>query len=274
MMWQLRSQQRAASPWKMGVLQVLYLHVPTPSRVTGVGEVWWFYLGTSPRPLYCPLQAGACRVGGSVWALTDMEWIPCVWELCWGAAVWGLTAWCRHFSAVCESMSVCLCVCPCRQFFTQRCKGSHCLPPTNGTSVWPDLYVHCRIGEPFLTGYFSILDFFFGGFKNILMIRIAGLLREHLMSLIWALVSIKTYVTVYFLSEEKYAGLFLSSATASPPPPLISYALISQILPDVALAAFASPCFCGFSDLHLQPWASCTCAVVCEEIPAPRKHKV
>lgn len=39
-----------ASPWKMEVLQVLYLHVPAPPRVTGDGKVWWFYLGASLLP--------------------------------------------------------------------------------------------------------------------------------------------------------------------------------------------------------------------------------
>lgn len=110
-MWQLWSQQWAASPWKVGVLQVLYVHVSTPLRLTSAGKCGGSVWDPCPRPPCCPLL---CRGLLGVWACLIWSGFlvcgSCV-EV-GGAAVWELTAWCGHYSAVCESPE-CVCVFVC-----------------------------------------------------------------------------------------------------------------------------------------------------------------
>lgn len=72
-------------------------------------------LGLSPRPLSFLLQALTCRVGGD--APTDMKWMT-VCESCVGELLHG-----ADLSLGCVKAWVCVCVCPCGQFFTPHCKG-------------------------------------------------------------------------------------------------------------------------------------------------------
>lgn len=235
MMWQLWSQQWAASPWKVGVLQVLYVHVPIPLRLTGGGKcgdsVWDPCLLGLLAALFL---AGACRVCGHAWALADMKWIACVWELRWGGggvgwgvAVWELTAWCGHYSAVCESPEcVCVCVCVPADSFSHSAGKDHTVCRQQMARVCDLISMYTVEWE----SHFWLVILV--SYKDIFRTRITGLSRDHLITVILALVRLQPDVTLRFLSEEKYAGLFLSLLPLLLPLPLISYALISQILPD------------------------------------------